>query len=255
MTTETTTTSRRVADIEQDLAANEAEKSRIGMTGPALAEELENARTDERNLQQIELQRNWAAVQQGEADRIRLTVEQLRFLVSEADAEIAKLTATGDELNQRVLAGNETVVAAITAGDAAAAERNQSAVNSAGQALAKIPSMIATAESHKAAAASQLPAAESELAVAEAYVANATAEIARIDALIGTGVPWDQPNPPAPRVWPSGLGLGGEMILRQILEDNMRYLTTPLVTKVGEEIRPRDTRRKTWKVPKSWSKK
>ena len=248
-----TNTTRPISDIEADIAANETEKNQLGMTGPALQEELANARTDERNREQIELQRNWAALQQVEADRIRFTVEQLQFLVSEADAEIAKLTATGDELNARVLAGNETVLAAIRDGDAAAAERNQLAVNSAGQALAKIPGMIATAESHKAAAASQLPAAESELAVAEGYCQNAEAEISRIKTL--GPVAWDQPNPPAPRVWPSGLGIGGEMILRQLLAANMKYLTTPLVTKVGEERRPRDPRSKTWKVPKGWSKR
>jgi hypothetical protein len=107
--------------------------------------------------------------------------------------------------------------------------------------------MLATAQANRDAAASQLPAAESELAAAEAYVSQAEDECTRIEALSGTGVPWDKPAPPAPREWPSGLGLGGEMILKQLIHDNQAYLTTPLVTKVGEEIRPRDPKVKSWK--------
>jgi chromosome segregation ATPase len=241
---------RQIADIQADIAANETEKNRLGLTGPALEAELHDARVAERNQEQISLQHNIIAAYQPEVARHRLNVEQLQFLVSEADGEIAKLTATGDELNERVLAGNAAVIAAISAGDAAVAARCQEDVNSAGQALAHIPAMIATAQSHKSVAEAQLPAAESELATASNYVANATAEASRIVNL-APGVPWDQPNPPAPRVWPSGLGLGGEMILRQLIADNQAYLTTPLTTKVGEEIRPpRDPKPRSWKVGK-----
>jgi hypothetical protein len=171
-------------------------------------------------------------------------------LIGEAEGEISRLTATGDSLNDRVLAGNALVVAAITAGDAAAAERNQAAVNDAGQALAKVPGLIEAAQANRASAEAELPDAEAALATASNYVANATAEASRIVNL-APGVPWDQPNPPAPRVWPSGLGLGGEMILRQLIADNQAYLTTPLTTKVGEEIRPpRDPKPRSWKVGK-----
>jgi chromosome segregation ATPase len=218
------------------------------MTGPALQEELENARTDARNAEQIAVLAGWRDLQAVEASRARLVVEQIQYLLGEAESEISRLTATGDSLNDRVLAGNALVVAAITAGDAAAAERNQAAINDAGQALARTASMLATAQANRDAAEAQLPAAASELAVAEGYVSQAEDECTRIEALSGTGVPWDAPAPAAPREWPSGLGLGGEMILRQILEDNMRYLTTPLVRKVGEEIRPRDPKPKSWSV-------
>jgi len=244
-------TTRTIEQIAADIAATQDEKNRLGSTGPALQEELEAARTDARNAEQIAGQRGWLAVQQAEADRVRLNVEQLRFLVSEADAEIARLTATGDSLNDRVLAGNAAVVAAIKAGDAAAAERNQAAVNDAGQALAKVPGMIAAAQSHKSAAEQELAVAEQELAVAEGYVAIAMAEIERIESL-PSGVAWDKPAPRAPREIPSGLGFGGEMIWKQMQEDAQKALE-PQFRLVGErQIRPArdpsDRKPKSWKV-------
>jgi chromosome segregation ATPase len=254
----TTTTTRTVAQIESDLAEHRALMSQPDVIGAALEGELEDARTEARNAEQIAGQQAWLAVQQTKADVARLAVGQLQFLVGEADAEIARLTATGDKLMARVSAGNATVIAAISAGDAAAAERNQAAVNDAGQALAKIPEMLSEALANKTAAEAQLQTPARDLANAESSVRNVAADIARLESLSGSGVPWDQPAPPAPparRNVPSGLGVGGEMILRQRIEETTKAIYEPVVRWRGEpQIKPPRGRDKSWKLNKRWKR-
>ena len=178
--------------------------------------------------------------------------------MSEAQGQIDKLTAQGDGLNAEVLTASAAVEAALTDGDAGAAQRWQSKMNTVGQTLAHLPGMLALAEAHKAAAAAQLPAAEHELSVAENYVANAEAEISRIENL-GPAAAWDQPAPPAPREIPSGLGFLGEMVLRQRNAETTESLTS-LKTVIGNEPMVRSRGRanrkdKSWKIGKIGKKR
>jgi hypothetical protein len=214
---------RSIPEIEADLATHEAERNQPDHVAPALQAELLAARNNEAVAERIVSMKGWLAMQHDESERCRLAVEQLQFLVDESDAEIAKLTTTGDALMARVSEGQAAVSAAIAAGDAAAAALAQETVNSAGQALATIPPLIQAAQANKAAAAAQLPAAEMALSLPLAYVRNAELEITRITGL-DDGTAWNEPTPPPPQEIPWVLSLAQRMALETRLADNAKLL-------------------------------
>jgi hypothetical protein len=225
--------SRSIEEIEAEIDARIADRSLPDTLTPALQAELLAARANEAVAERIASQRAWRAMQQDESERCRLNLEQLQFLVSEADAEIAKLTTTGDELNSRVVAGEAAVRTALVAGDTEAASRNQEIVNTAGQALRQLPPMIATVQANRDAAAAQLPAAEHELELPLFYVRSAEAEIARLSGL-PDGEAWDEPHPAPPREIPSVLSLAQRMAIKTRIEDNEELLKVGRATFEGE---------------------
>jgi hypothetical protein len=124
-----------------------------------------------------------------------LVVEQLGWLISEADQEIDTLTQTGSALQERVSLGTAAVREAIAAGDATVAERNQSSVNDASQALANVPPMIAEKRRNRADAEAQMETAQYALTQAEAGVRNAQVEMDRLGNL-PAGAAWTDPSTP-----------------------------------------------------------
>jgi hypothetical protein len=213
---------------------------------PVLQAELAEVVANERNAEQIAGQVGWLALQQSEVSRLQLQKDQLVFLKKEADEQLSQYGKEEATLAAQINHADEIIRAAERAGDLAQANRNAE-VSAAGRvAWGHLPSLIAEATAHRDNAARELVKVESDLAAAVAYVRQATDEISRIEALSGTGVPWDAPASPVREI-PSGLGPLGEWRLRQIVEDNQALLTEPLFRMDGAEIRPRDPKPKSWK--------
>jgi hypothetical protein len=184
-----------VSEIDADLGAIPAEDPRDTERARLLAEReraIQNART----AQQIELQWGWLLAQTVEANRLRLSLEQLQFLAAEAQGKIEALTAQGDALNEQVVAAESAVRVALATGDTATALRNQEFATTAGQTLRQVPLMIEEHSANRAAAEAQIPAVERDLALAEVSCDNARTEIERL-ANLPDGTPWDEPIGPA----------------------------------------------------------
>jgi hypothetical protein len=192
-------TKRTVEEIQAAIAENAVEQMRqaaeLTKEAETLASELSRARNDEVTAQKLAEQRSWLATNQAEEERCRLVVEQLGWLISEADQEIAQLTQTGSALQERVTLGTAAVREAIGAGDATVAERNQSSVNDASQALANVPPMIAEKRRNRDDAEAQMEPAQYALTQAEAGVRNAQVEIVRLGNL-PAGAAWTDPSTP-----------------------------------------------------------
>jgi seryl-tRNA synthetase len=238
---------RTIEEIESDLAQRLAERNLPDTQTSVLEAELAAARNNEAVAERIVMQKGWVAMQQDEAQRCRLNLEQLRFLVSEAEKEIARLTTTGNELNSKMLTASAAVSAAIAAGDVATAARCQADVNSNGQALATIPPLLNAAQANRDTAAAQIPAAARELELPMAHIRNAEAEITHLSGL-PDGQAWDEPHPAPHKEAPSLLGLGTEMALRTRIADNAELLKSGRVRfdgepRVGDRGRPRVRRR------------
>jgi hypothetical protein len=191
---------RTPSEIQADIAENAAEQKRqdaeLGKEAENLAAELVAARNDKAREGKISEQRGLLVNQTAEVERCRLVVEQLSWLISEADQEIDKLTQTGSELQERVDIGIAAVRANIASADASGAETSQSVVNDASQALAQVASLVSEQRRRRDDTEAQMEPVQYALNQALAAVQNAKSEIDRLVSL-PEGSAWtDASTPP-----------------------------------------------------------